>query len=73
MPIYRITTKNHKMVNGICIEPGMSVQVVTQSMSNPVVTNGGQPVVDAFYRLYGIDIKKAGCLNMAELQVDRIG
>ena len=65
MPIYRITTKNHKMVNGICIEPGMSVQVVTQSMTNPVVTNGGQPVVDAF--------KKAGCLNMAELQVDKIG
>jgi hypothetical protein len=61
------------MVNGICIEPGMSVQVVTQSMTNPVVTNGGQPVVDAFYRLYGIDIKKAGCLNMVELQVDRIG
>jgi hypothetical protein len=42
-------------------------------MTNPVVTNGGQPVVDAFYRLYGIDIKKAGCLNMAELQVDKIG
>ena len=61
------------MVNGICIEPGMSVQVVTQSMTNPVVTNGGQPVVDAFYRLYGIDIKKAGCLNMVELQVDKIG
>ncbi len=73
MAVYRITTKNHKMVNGICIESGMSVQVVTQSMSNPVVTNGGQPVVDAFYRLYGIDIKKAGCLNMADLQVDKVG
>ena len=34
---------------------------------------GGAPVVDAFYRIYGIDIKKAGCLNMVELDVERIG
>jgi len=71
MPRFRITTKNRKNVNGIRIEPGMSVEVVTQSMSNPVVTNGGQAVIDAFYRIYGIDIKKAGCLNMIDLSVER--
>ena len=73
MAILQITTKNRKQANGIRIEPGMSVKVVTQSMSNPVITNGGQPVIDAFYRIYGIDIKKAGCLNMVELDVNRIG
>ena len=73
MAIFQITTKNRKQANGIRIEPGMSVQVVTQSMSNPVITNGGQPVIDAFYRIYGIDIKKAGCLNMVGLDVNRIG
>lgn len=72
MPIFQITTKNRKQANGIRIEPGMSVQVVTQSLSNPVITNGGQPVIDAFYRIYGIDIKKAGCLNMVELDVRQI-
>lgn len=72
MARFRITTKHVKNSNGIRIEPGMSVEVVTQSMSNPVTTNGGQIVVDAFYRIYGIDIKKAGCLNMVELEVDRI-
>ena len=72
MPRFRITTKNRKTVNGIRIEPGMSVEVVTQSMSNPVVTNGGQSVIDAFYRIYGIDIKKAGCLNMIDLRADKI-
>lgn len=72
MAKFRITTKHVKNSNGIRIEPGMSVEVVTQSMSNPVTTNGGQIVVDAFYRIYGIDIKKAGCLNMVELEVDRI-
>lgn len=73
MPTFQITTKNRRNVNGILIEPGMTVQVVSQSFSNPVVTNGGQSVVDAFYRIYGIDIKKAGCLNMCDLQVEKIG
>lgn len=72
MPIFQITTKNRKQSNGIRIEPGMSVQVVSQSMGNPVVTNGGQQVIDAFMRMYGIDIKKAGCLNMVDLSVERI-
>lgn len=72
MARFRITTRHVKNCNGIRIEPGMSVEVVTQSMSNPVVTNGGQPVIDAFYRIYGIDIKKAGCLNMVELDVEQM-
>ena len=72
MPRFRITTKRMKQTNGIRIEPGMSVEVVTQSMSNPVLTNGGQLVADAFYRIYGIDIKKAGCLNDVELDVERV-
>lgn len=69
MAKFIITTKHVKNVNGIRIEPGMSVEVVTQSMSNPVITNGGQAVIDAFMRIYGIDIKKAGCLNMVELDL----
>ncbi|MDD6670123.1 MAG: DUF6140 family protein [Bacteroidales bacterium] len=72
MARFRITTKHVKNSNGIRIEPGMTVEVVTQSMSNPVTTNGGQIVADAFYRIYGIDIEKAGCLNMVELEVEQI-
>ena len=51
----------------------MSVEVVTQTFSNPVSTNGGQAVVDAFMRIYGVDIKKAGALNGIYLDVKRIG
>ena len=69
MAKFRITTRHVKNVNGIRIEPDMLVEVVTQSMSNPVTTNGGQAVIDAFMLIYGIDIKKAGCLNMVELDV----
>ena len=71
MPKFRITTKHSRNCNGIRIEPGMTVEIVSQSMSNPVTTNGGQIVADAFYRIYGVDIRKAGCLNTAELNVEQ--
>ena len=73
MPLFRITTKTMKNSGGVRIEPGMSVDVVSNSMSNPVITNGGQAVADAFMRIYGIDIKRAGALNMVCLNVERIG
>ncbi|MBD5344070.1 MAG: hypothetical protein HDR90_03625 [Bacteroides sp.] len=73
MPLFRITTKTTKYSNGIRIEPGMTVDVVTNSFSNPVITNGGQLVVDAFIRVYGIDIKRAGALSPVYLDVQRIG
>lgn len=71
--IYRVTVKNSKNSNGVRLERGMSVDVVTNSMSNPVTTNGGQPVADAFMRIYGVDIRQAGALNMAYLDVKQIG
>ena len=73
MPRFRITTKRMSQLNGIRIEPGMSVEVISNSFSNPLLTNGGQPVVDAFMRIYGIDIRKAGIMSQAYLDVQKIG
>lgn len=73
MPLYRVSVKQMKVSNGIRIEKGMSVDVVTNSISNPVSTNGGQVVNEAFMRIYGIDLKKIGALNMIYLDVNRIG
>ena len=73
MALFKITVKQSKNSNGVRIEKGMSVEVVTQSMSNPVSTNGGQVVADAFMRLYGVDIKKAGALSMVYLDVVKNG
>ena len=86
MPLFRITTKQSKNANGIRIEKGMSVDVVTSSMSNPLTTNGGQAssmsnplttnggqaVADAFMRVYGIDAKKAGILSTVYLDVVKV-
>lgn len=71
--IYKITVKTSKNSIGIRVERGMSVDVVTNNITNPVTTNGGQAVADAFMRIYGIDIRKAGALSMAYLDVQRIG
>ena len=71
--VYRVTVKSSKLTSGIRIERGMSVDVVTNNITNPVTTNGGQAVADAFMRIYGIDIRWAGALSMAYLDVQRIG
>ncbi len=71
--VYRVTVKSSKNTNGIRVDRGMSVDVVTNSIINPVTTNGGQAVAEAFMRIYGIDIRKVGALNMAYLDVQRIG
>ncbi len=73
MALFRITVKTAKYSNGIRIEKGMAVDVVSNSPNNPVTTNGGQLVIDAFYRIYGIDIKRAGALSASYLDVMRIG
>lgn len=73
MPRFLITTRTRTQFNGIRIEPGMSVEVVTTSFVNPLLMNGGQPVIDAFRRIYGIDIKRAGVLSPAYLNVEQIG
>lgn len=72
MPRYKISVKRLKNVNGVRIEPGMSVEVVTSSFCNPVSTNGGELVSQAFMRIYGVDVKRAGALNMADLNVEQI-
>ncbi len=73
MPLFRVTVKQRVNCNGVRLEPGMSVDVVSNSFSDPVHTNGGQSVIDAFMRIYGADVKKAGALNGVYLKVDKIG
>lgn len=73
MALFRITVKKKVRTNGIILDPGMQVEVVTQSYNDPVHTNGGQVVADAFMRIYGVDIKNAGALNGIYLKVDKIG
>ena len=73
MPLFRVTVRQRVNCNGVRLEPGMSVDVASNSFSDPVHTNGGQSVIDAFMRIYGVDVKKAGALNGIYLDVKQIG
>ena len=73
MPLFRVTVKRMKNTNGVRLEPGMHVEIPSNSFANPVTTNGGQVVADAFFRIYGVDVKRAGALNMNDLDVEKIG
>lgn len=72
MALFTITTKRRKNCNGVQIEPGMTVQVVSL-YNNPVTVNNGQAVEDAFMRVFGISLRKANALNMSELEVVKQG
>ena len=67
MPIFRFTVKTNGNCNNIQYSKGMTVDVVTTNTTNPLFINLGQPVADAFMRIYGIDIKKAGILSTSYL------
>jgi len=72
MGLFKISVKSGGVTNGVRVEKGMSVEVVSK-YSNPLTTNGGGEVKDAFMRMYGIDIKKGGRLSSVYLDVKKIG
>ena len=63
MALFRITVTKKVRTNGIVLDPGMQVEVVTQSYSDPVHTNGGQVVADAFMRIYGVGYQESWCFE----------
>ena len=69
MSLFKFTIKHSGISNGIRFEKGMTVKVVSQTTSNPLYRNGGTQVSDAFMRIYGIDMKKAGLLSPSYLDV----
>jgi hypothetical protein len=71
MALFKITVKQNVLTNGVRLEKGMSVEVVS-TYGNPVSTNGGKEVVDAFMRKYGVDLKKAHALSSVYLETVKI-
>jgi hypothetical protein len=73
MPLYKITVKKQWRSAGQLIEPGMSVQVSTDILGDPILVNGGQLVRDAFLHIYGVDLQEMRALNGLVLETERIG
>ena len=73
MALYRVTVTRTIASNGICLEPGMSVDIPTQTTTNPVSVNGGRELIAAFQRIYGIDVTKSFGILKTALKVEKVG
>lgn len=68
MPIWKLTTKMKRTCNGVFIEKGMSVDVVTSTTSNPLNSpQGRDQIAAAFMSKYGVDMKKGQNLTSGYL------
>lgn len=71
--LYQVTVKKQWFSAGQVIEPGMSVQVSSMMIADPILINGGQLVRDAFLRIYGVDLQQMNALSGLILESKRIG
>lgn len=74
MALFKVTVKVPLFRNGIRLEKGMSVDVIMSSPAYyPLHHEGGKSIVDAFLRIYGIDLRKANAVNSSVLDVVKVG
>ena len=72
MPIFRITATSTRIANGQRLDRGLSVDIQTNSLANPIY-NEKDKVANAFLYQRGVDLVKLGALNTACLSATRIG
>ena len=70
--LYKVTVKSNLNSNGVRLEKGMSVEVVSQSYNLLGTLQGKELVNNAFTAKYGVDVKKASALTSLYLDVVKI-
>lgn len=69
MALWTLTVKSTRILNGVRLERGMRVRV--SSLFHPIGYNNGEAAREAFMRVYGIDLKKAGALHPAYFDIEK--
>lgn len=65
MAIWKVTVKKGGNVNGLRLEAGMSVEISTNSTTDPIRYGDGMlAIADAFSEKYGFDARKFSSMNM---------
>ena len=72
MAKYRFTVKMHKNANGMVIDKGMSVEMVTMA-PNLMSGSAADQLNTIFKGVYGIGLKAMNALSVGYLDVKRIG
>ena len=75
MAHWKISVKSSGTVNAIRLEKTMFVEMITNSLSDPLRSNpvANKPLINKlFVNKYGIDLLKAGLISTVHLQAERI-
>lgn len=72
MALFSVTAKTTRQSNGVRLEKGMSVEVVTQSSTIILSSSGKKQIEEAFMRKYGIDINKVGGVSTSNFEVKKV-
>ena len=75
MALWKISVKNSGTINGVRLEKGMSVDYVTKTNTSPLsaLSQNKEQIGRLFLNKYGIDLLKAGLVNMGRLTCEKIG
>ena len=75
MALWKISVKNSGTINGVRIEKGMSVEYVTKTSTQPLqaISQNKEQIAQLFKNKYGVDLLKAGLVNMGRLTCEKIG
>ena len=72
MALYKVIVTRNVLANGVRLDRGMGVEVNTPTVTNPVSTNNGSLVKDAFMRIYGVDLNPVWASVRSGLQVTQM-
>ena len=70
--LYKVTIKRGASINGVRLEKGMSVEVVSQSYNLLGTWQNRELVNNAFKAKYGVDVGRANALTSLYLDVVKI-
>ena len=75
MALWKISVKNSGTINGVRLEKGMFVDYVTKTNTSPLsaLSQNKEQIGRLCLNKYGIDLLKAGLVNMGRLTCEKIG
>ena len=74
MALWKISVKNSGIINGVRIEKGMSIEYVTKTTTPPLqsLSQHKDAINQLFKNKYGVDLGKAGIINIGRMSCEKI-
>lgn len=73
MALWKISIKRSGTINGVRLEKGLSIELVTTSGTNPVGNSAyREQIARLFMNNYGIDLEKGHLVSASYLEGERV-